>query len=129
MLEGIFIEYGTTPKLDLNKKASGKMLESQKCLLNIGTESNTDFIFTERGTNLFREALSGVIYDTLSAEHSGNLAAVDSLFFVRENTVNIADPNRVTNIQLFLQNIYLYELSYQAVFTYTDGTTITEIIK
>lgn len=72
-------ESGT--RILLNEAVEGKLLTQQKYLINVGTSKGTDKIFPQRGTNLVGGAISGGIIDSVSAEHLGNFAALDTLYF------------------------------------------------
>lgn len=57
----------------------------QAALVNIATDRGSATAHPARGTNLLREAVSGRLVGEQAAQHAVNFAAIDTLFFVREN--------------------------------------------
>lgn len=80
-------EAGGGMRLMPDLKVSGMEAVVQNALVNLTTDAETDTLFPERGTVLFRSALSGGIFNFRSASHACNFAAVDTLFFSREHEV------------------------------------------
>lgn len=70
--------------LDVNKEVSGALAVCQNALVNLLEIQGQDAIFPERGTDLLERALGGSILDRRTADHAGNFAASDTLFFSRQ---------------------------------------------
>jgi hypothetical protein len=96
----------------------------QNALVNMLTENGTDMLFPTRGTNLFKKALAGGIFNYRSASHACNFAAVDTLFFSREfETADTAD--KLNRVDLEPSAFSLGSLDARAGFTSIDGRTMS----
>lgn len=84
----------------LPQVVSGLQATVQNALVNILTPAGTDLLFSNRGTALFKTAISGGIFNPRSAAHAANFAASDTLFFSREYDVaDTADQLREISLQ------------------------------
>lgn len=80
-----------------DQQVTGMEAVVQNVMVNLLTDSGSDVLFEDRGTDLFRTALNGGIFNFRSASHACNFAAVDALFFSRE--YEMADPDdKLTDI-------------------------------
>jgi hypothetical protein len=94
----------------------------QNGLVNIATEKGSDKGDPARGTNLLRDALQGRIADLLTAQHISNLAALDTLFYLRNSDERETTEERVDKLAL---QPFEYDgalLRVNALFTGTQGT-------
>lgn len=80
----IRFDKGGVVTLVTDQQADGMNAVVQNVLINLLTDSASDTLFPERGTDLFKAALSGGVFNFRSASHSCNFAASDSLYFSRE---------------------------------------------
>lgn len=112
-------------RLDLGSRVEGKQCVAQKCLVNIATEQGSDRLAADRGTNLLRAALRGVNVDANTARHSGNFAAIDTLFYIRQTDAKTFrdSPDRLAAITIDLLLTDIGTLSYGANLTFADNTT------
>ena len=55
---------------------------SQNAVVNTATTSNSDKIYNKKGTDFFKKAVSGSIFNTSSASHASNFAAYESKIFI-----------------------------------------------
>ena len=72
----------------------------QNGLVNIATEKGSDKGDSKRGTNLLKNALQGRVADLLTAQHISNLAALDTLFYLRNSDATNTEEERVEQIKL-----------------------------
>lgn len=114
-------------RLDLHDTVEGKSLYEQKYLLNTAVTKGTDPIYPDRGTDMLRQSIGGTIVDTNEAMHTGNFAAVDTLYFC-----SYEEHPEVYNLDEYVQAYQLipaaYDnatrtLSFRAVFLFKDGTS------
>jgi hypothetical protein len=68
----------------------------QNTLINLGQKKGSSSMFPNQGTELLKNTLSGFIVDVGSAARAGGLAAVGTLYFLREN--EIAGEETVSNL-------------------------------
>jgi hypothetical protein len=126
-MRAIKIKYngGDDTRILFREETTGKLLQTQKYLLNVATEKNTDAIFPERGTDLLRTALGGALI-TNNGVRDG-FAAVDTLYFCNyEEAAEVF--NSADNVIQFTLRPGNYrhatrQLSFAANFTFKDGTT------
>lgn len=64
---------------------------AQNAVVNAATPENSDKVFPEKGTNLVKQVLSGQVFNELTANHSGNFAAVQSRNFVNSQLPDTAE--------------------------------------
>lgn len=57
----------------------------QNAMVNLGQRLGSSKIFPKKGTDILQEALAGGVIDPGSANRIGGTAAVQTLFFLREN--------------------------------------------
>lgn len=124
-------ESGT--RILLNESVEGKMLMQQKYLINTGTSKGTDKIFPQRGTDLMAGAIGGSIIDSVAAEHLGNFAALDTLYFCSyEEHPDIYNGNtyvREFSLTPSDYNNFTRTLSFTAKFKFKDDTeTASDIL-
>lgn len=72
---------GDSSVIDLNSFVTGKEVSQQKYLVNIVTEQGSDPLYDYRGTTLLQDAINGLAYNTVSATHVANFAALDTNYF------------------------------------------------
>lgn len=108
-----------------DKDTEGKLLMTQKYLMNVATDKSSDAIFPERGTNLMSQALGGAFLITPAT--TGTFASVDTLYFCNyEESATVFDSN--DNVSNFSLTSASYDnmtssVDMAASFTFKDGTT------
>jgi hypothetical protein len=94
----------------------------QRALVNCLEIQGADPIFPRRGTDLLARALGGSLLNLRAAEHAGNFAASDTLFFGRE--YDITDSQfKLAEMQLSVAVLSLAVLELQASFVSIGGVT------
>ena len=108
-----------------DKDAEGKLLMTQKYLMNVATDKASDPIFPDRGTDLMRHALGGTFL--ISPTTAGTFASVDTLYFCNyeESAGVFASSDNVTNFALTSAsyNNATSSVNMAASFTFQDGTS------
>lgn len=107
----------------LTESVSGKDLTTQKCIVNIGQREGSDLLYPTKGTNIENDALTGYIVGINEAKHIGNLAAINTLYFTREEDYNTLQDDRVLRIDMQLINISSTSVSYKLNLTFQDEST------
>jgi hypothetical protein len=95
----------------------------QNCLVNVGTSKDTDRVFEEKGTDLLKDAVSGLLVDPGGIAGSAQFASVDTLFFIRDNTPDGFDVF-VDEIRLVPVDFDINNLQIETKFISSDGTEI-----
>lgn len=95
----------------------------QNALVNIGTSKGSDAIFPDKGTDLFKAAVGGVIYDIQSAQHAANFAALDTVTFLRDHEYASQSQSTLETLQLNLRVIEVGRLQFQASMVFSNGVT------
>lgn len=105
-----------------SEMVEGVWANIQGALVNVGTGRGSDKTFVDRGTQLFELAVRNGIPSPNEAQHQANFAAVDTLFFQREQErqtdADSPEALRLTPASLGAQRLEL-DLFYQT----TDGRT------
>lgn len=99
-IEGIkitFTEDGA--RLNWGERVSGLYATAQKALVNLGTQEGSARVHPDRGTGLPAAVGSGGLLDLASAQHAGNFAALDTLFFLRATGVT-DDPDMLAECKV-----------------------------
>lgn len=96
----------------------------QACLVNLATELGSDKVHAQRGTNLLRQAVSGLLVSSQDAMHACNFAAVDTVFFVRANEPRAAAHDRVAAIRTNPMLLDKTSLRVDLQFVFVSGTEI-----
>ena len=113
--------------VSLTEDATGKLLLTQKYLMNAATTNGTDKVFPERGTTLFASAIGGEIIDANAAIHVGNFAAIDTLHFCsyEEHPDVYMQEDYVDDFNLVPKayDNLTHTLSFTAIMSYKDGVS------
>jgi hypothetical protein len=96
----------------------------QRAMVNCLEVQGEDPIFPRRGTDLLARALGGSLLNLRSAEHAGNFAASDTLFFGREYDVT-ESQFKLAEMQLSVAVLSLAVLELQASFVSIGGVTLS----
>ncbi len=96
----------------------------QAALINIATPVGSDPAHPERGTDLLRRAASGAIVSPQEAAHAANFAAVDTLFFVRENEPAASDDDKLSAIDTNPLILSAQTLQVNLQFHFISGLTV-----
>lgn len=103
-----------------DQQVSGMEAVVQNAMVNLLTDAGTDSLFPARGTELFRTALSGGVFNFRSASHACNFAAVDTLFFSREYEVADAG-DKLAEIVVEPSYLSVNRMEAQLSFESVDG--------
>ena len=87
-------------RLALDETVEGFEAVAQNGLVNVATELGSDKGDTARGTHLLRNALQGRVADLLTAQHISNLAALRTLFYLRNSDARDTTEERVEKLTL-----------------------------
>ncbi len=93
----------------------------QNAMINIATNQGTDRTYPTKGTRLLASSTQGVIFDSLSAQHVANFAALSTLTFMRNSEYPEEIERTIETVQLELRQIFPGRISFQASFRYSDG--------
>lgn len=119
-------------RLLLNKSVDGKLLTQQKYLINTGTSKGSDAVFTDRGTDLATKIVGGNIVDATAAEHVGNFAALDTLYFCsyeeHPEIFNRDSYVRDFDLRPMDYNNYTHTLTFKAKFIFKDNTSTEDTL-
>jgi len=96
----------------------------QRTLVNFLLPQGEDALFPQRGTDLLARALGGSLLDIRAAEHAGNFAASDTLFFGRANDLTDSDM-KMAAIQLSVATLSLNLLDLEASFLSVGGVNMS----
>lgn len=110
------------PRLTFDRKTGGFKGVAQRGMVNLATRKG-DRLYTERGTNLASDALSGKLIDLNSAQHSANFAAGDTLFFQRQQQVT-DDPDGLRSVTLTPAEFTGSAVNLNAQFVSVSGEVI-----
>lgn len=94
----------------------------QNALVNIGSLQGGDHVYPDKGTTLFRKALSGALYDLNTANHASNFAALDTLRFCKASDY-LDTGEKLTGMTLKPAVFSHGVLSLDAVFNSSAGRT------
>lgn len=120
-MRGIRINFAATgPVFDFSAPARDFETTVQNALVNVATAAGSDPVFTERGTELLLDAVSGRLVNNTWANHSANFAAVHTLVF-SQTVDDPADPSSLQNFKLQSANIVGQTLKLSAQATSVDG--------
>ena len=111
-------------RLVLDQTVEGFEAVAQNGVVNIATERGSDTSDPDRGTYLLRDALQGKVADLLSAQHISNIAAIDTLFYLRNSDEADTTEERVEAVELQPFEYDGRELNLSAIFTSNQGTVI-----
>jgi hypothetical protein len=100
-MKSLKISFGSDgAKLLLDTTVEGFAAVVQNSLVNLATERGSDKGDPARGTALLRQALQGRVADLLTAQHISNLAALDTLFYIRASDVKDTQEERLQKVTL-----------------------------
>ncbi len=118
--------------IDLTSKVEGKLLYHQKCLVNISTDVGSDNIYAARGTDLSKYVYNSSAVITSESVHIGNFAALDTLYFVREQeyAAVASSDDLITDFRLSINSVASNGafVTFTTTFQHADGTTIEPTI-
>ena len=100
----------------------------QRAMMNLMSTKGGDAIYPLRGTDLLARALGGTLLNLRAAEHAGNFAASDTLFFGRQNDLTDSDM-KMAAIQLSVTSLSLNLLEMGASFLSVSGENVSFEIK
>lgn len=110
-----------------------QVVEDEACLrqnaaVNLAQIRGSDRCFPDKGTRLLLAGVQGIIFDTQSAQHEANFAALDTLTFmqVHEYTEEVAKLPTTVTVQL--TGIALGKLTYRMSFTFPEAAVADTLI-
>jgi len=84
-MKGLKLIFGPSGvEIDPLASVSGVEAKIQGALVNIGTSRGSDSVWPDRGTELLKNAVLNGVPGVVQAQHLANFAAVDTLFFQRQ---------------------------------------------
>jgi len=105
-----------------DKEATGANTALNKAVVTFLTRRGTDKI-NERGNDLEQRVFSGSVYDTLSAQHELNFAALETQSNCRKYLTG--DPiSDVTSMRALLSSVASGRIQAKLSITCDDGTVI-----
>lgn len=108
--------------LAVDRSVSNFECSAQNGLVNIACSKGSDPIYSDRGTNLYKDALAGKVPTFSSAYHIANFSALDTKFFLKSTTP--VDAEEVEKVILNPVSFTDNRLRLQASFTGSKGTKI-----
>lgn len=109
-------------RLVLDESVEGFDAVAQNGVVNLATQKGSDSSDEDRGTDLLTHALQGKVADLLAAQHIANLAAIDTLFYLRNSDELETTEERVSTIVLQPFEYDGKELHLSAIFTGNKGS-------
>lgn len=122
-MKGVGLIFGETGPVFDTQAVEGFAATVQNALVNLGTRQGSDPVFPERGTGLQADAAGGRLVDLMSAQHSANYAASDTVFFTRDFQEK-TDPDALAGVKLEPADFDGQHLFLDARFEAADGRTI-----
>lgn len=127
-MRAIRIQYAGNDRTRIlwDQDTDGKLLMTQKYLMNVATDKDSDAIFEDRGTELLSAAIGGaLLWGDVGNED--DFAAVNTLYFCNYEE-SAAVYNSDDNVVQFSITAAAYDnntisLSMAADFEFADGTT------
>lgn len=110
--------------LVLDETVEGFEAVAQNGMVNIVTAQGSDPGFPKRGTTLLVDALQGRMASLLASRHASELAAIDTLFFLRESDAPGTTEERAESVGLQPLGYDGTELELNAYFEGTNGTKV-----
>jgi hypothetical protein len=124
MIRGLKVNFSHSGcSFDFAAPVVDKQAIVQDCMVNIATARGSDPLNPEKGTDLLKDTLQGGAINIISAGHIGAAAAVDTLFFMREEDL-ASQPIKLTKIKLKPITLIDRAVNIEAQFDFTDDTTI-----
>lgn len=116
--------------IDLNKSVDQHNTLAQQCLVLSATLQNSDKIFPTKGTQLQAGVNNVNIIDNNYAQHMSNIAALDILNFLDQNTIYKQEDVQVTDIDMGVLNLTQYgeKVSFYQKVYFSDGTFTDDVI-
>lgn len=121
---------GENSFIDITSSVKDKQVTEQKCLLNVATIKGSDRLYEEKGTNLFKQCIGGVLIDKNKAAHIGAFAALDTLYFINAtDNLDFNDPIGLKDIDLNIlsHNALSSHAQFECVIYFPDGTKTSNI--
>lgn len=116
--------------IDLNKSVDNHNTLAQQCLVLSVTLQNSDKIFPTKGTQLQAGVNNVNIIDNNYSQHMSNIAALDILNFLDQNTTYKQEDVQVTDIDMGVLNLTQYgeKVSFYQKVYFSDGTFTDDVI-
>lgn len=116
--------------IDLNKSVDNHNTLAQSCLVLSVTVQNSDIIFPTKGTQLQAGVNNVNIIDNNYSQHMSNIAALNILNFLDQNTTYKQDDVQVTDIDMGVLNLTQYgeKVSFYQKVYFSDGTFTDDVI-
>jgi hypothetical protein len=108
--------------IDLNNSVTGFDATVQNALVNIATQAGSDKIYSDKGTNLLKHAVTGKIVGFNDANHEAQIAALATLFFSRDQDTGAPSTERLGSIAMSPVTYTEGTLTISAAFTDLEGS-------
>lgn len=121
-MEGLKISFEkSNVALNVTEASTGFDCTIQNALANIGTRKGTDYMYSNKGTDILLRAVQGKIVGLNDANHEAQIAAIDTLFFSREYETS-------TDGTIMLGSVAMQPLTYvgNALITTTSFTDLDQ---
>ena len=102
---------------DLENVVTGFDCAAQNALVCIGTNAGSDQVYPSKGTSLYKAATNGALIDLATAQEASNYAAVDTLFFSRQN--------EMPGVSEVMQSITLTPTTYNGISMVVNATFLS----
>jgi hypothetical protein len=96
----------------------------QRSLVNCLIAEGSDTVFPQRGIDLLTRAIGGSLLNQRAAQHAGNYAASDTLFFGREHDM-IDAPFKLAVMELEVTTLSIDLLELYASFLSVGGENVS----
>ena len=91
----------------------------------VSTLKGTDKMFPDKGTNLLLAGLRNEMFDSVSAQHIANFAALDTIVFCGKHTDPAYLSFGLSGLKLLVAELTTGYARFSAVLTFNNGETIT----
>jgi len=97
----------------------------QNAAVIVSTMKGTDKMFPAKGTNLLLAGLRNEMFNSISAQHVANFAALDTIVFCGEHTNPTYENLALAGLKLLVEELTTGYARFSAVLTFNNGETIT----
>lgn len=100
----------------------------QNSVVNLLTVKGSDATFPDRGADILLSGLRNVIFDSTSAQHVANFAALSTVTFMREHEYPEEIARTIDALRLSLTEIQPGYLRFSLTHTFTNGQTFSQTL-
>ena len=123
-MKGLALQFSGASGITLavTKKVTDFNCVAQNGMVNIACDKGSDFIYPDKGTTLYKDALAGKVPTFTDAYHYSNFAALDTRFFLKNQAP--AGVEVIDKVVLLPFTYTTAGLVLNASFSGANGTTI-----